>query len=302
MRAYGTWTEAYDFARTKEECEELTERHKALSAQTIGHSLFGRELICLSAGEGPYDVLYVASHHGMEHMTTALLLDFIEGFLMAAERGTDYFGTDARRYLTRRRLWFIPLLNPDGVELALHGLSDTCILARRLKAINGESEDFGRWQANGRGVDLNHNYDADFAVYRRRLAASGRLSPAPSLYCGEYPFSEPETYALARLILSVSPSVIVTLHTQGGEVFCGQRPQGRRLALARLLARRAGYRVGVPTGTAAYGGLTDWCTGALGIHAFTVECGRGKNPLPYAIYPATRRQVLPLLAMAVTVL
>ena len=45
----------------------------------IGRSLVGREIPLISVGKGKKSVLFVGTHHGMEWITTALLLDF---FLM----------------------------------------------------------------------------------------------------------------------------------------------------------------------------------------------------------------------------
>ena len=46
-----------------------------------------------------------------------------------------------------------------------------------------------------------------------------------------------------------------------------------------------GYELKNPVGLAAFGGLTDWCIEALDLPSFTVECGRGENPLPAETRP-----------------
>ena len=38
----------------------------------------------------------------------------------------------------------------------------------------------------------------------------------------------------------------------------------------------SGYALSVPEGSAAYGGMLDWCIHELNIPAFTFECGKGK--------------------------
>jgi g-D-glutamyl-meso-diaminopimelate peptidase len=42
----------------------------------------------------------------------------------------------------------------------------------------------------------------------------------------------------------------------------------------------SGYQLSEPSGSAAYGGMLDWCIHELNIPAFTLECGKGENPLP----------------------
>ena len=54
----------------------------------------------------------------------------------------------------------------------------------------------------------------------------------------------------------------------------------RSLPLAKSFSRMSGYALSVPEGSAAYGGMLDWCIHELNIPAFTFECGKGKNPLP----------------------
>ena len=65
--------------------------------------------------------------------------------------------------------------------------------------------------------------------------------------------------------------------------------------MAKALSRLCGYALAKPEGLAAYGGLTDWCIRSLGLPSFTVECGKGENPLPaeqyFCIY-ASLRQML----------
>ena len=147
--------------------------------------------------------------------------------------------------------------------------------------MNG-SDDFTNWQANARGVDLNHNYDADFAAYKALERELGICGGCASKYSGEAPESEPETGALCNYLRFNKPSALMTLHTQGREIYYtsgGKYPSGSKTA-ANKLAELTGYKLREPEGTAAYGGLTDFCIQKLGVPAFTIECGKGKNPLP----------------------
>jgi g-D-glutamyl-meso-diaminopimelate peptidase len=136
--------------------------------------------------------------------------------------------------------------------------------------------DFSTWQANARGVDLNHNYDAGFEEYKRIEKEMG-IVPGPSLFSGESPESEPEVRGVANLVRTLVPYAVVSLHTQGEEIYAYPRTK-RQDRVAERLAELTGYKVAVADGTAGYGGLCDY-TGALGIPSFTLELGRGTNPL-----------------------
>lgn len=249
----------------------------------LGISASGRQIPLLTAGSGRKKVVYVAAHHGMERLTAGILTDF------AAELATP---NGERRsngnLLASFTLYVIPMLNPDGVEISLYGVraNDPCRAA--LVAMNG-GDCFDAWQANARGVDLNHNYDAGFEEYRALSAAAG-IQRGSTRYAGEAPESEPETAALCRFLRGLGADLagVMSLHTQGEEILCGCQNAltAKCTAIGRELTALTGYRFHKPTGLAAYGGLCDWCIETLRRPAFTLECGKGQNPLPPAAEPA----------------
>ncbi|MBR4770849.1 MAG: gamma-D-glutamyl-meso-diaminopimelate peptidase [Clostridia bacterium] len=289
-----------DEAARRRILDELAGEYPALSRGVLGRSVLGREIPLLRLGEGKTHLLYVGAHHGAEGMTAAFLLRFLTEFLAAHRAGRSIEGVDPAFLLSVRTLWIVPALNPDGVELVERGLSSAGFLSERIRRMNGGSEDLSTWQANARGVDLNHNYDAGFRAYKGVESSLGILGGAPTRYSGEYPESEPETASLGRFIRSVPLSMILSFHTQGREIYftSGGRALKGQAAVAARFAAMTGYRAAVPEGAAAYGGLTDWAVGRLGIPAFTVECGEGKNPLPASRFAPTYSEIRPLLFRA----
>jgi hypothetical protein len=160
--------------------------------------------------------------------------------------------------------------------------------------------DFSEWQANARGVDLNHNYEAGFFEYKRLEEAEG-ITAGKTRFSGEYPESEPETRALASFIRTLMPEAIVSLHTQGEEIF--SKPDTEYVErIAGRLGRSSGYKTSVAEGLSAYGGLCDYTGSVLNIPSFTVELGRGKNPLPYSSLGAIPDKVRNLLIFLPTYL
>ncbi len=174
-------------------------------------------------------------------------------------------------YLTK----LYPIAEPFGVD-------ENNPLRDRLLEMNDGSEDFSSWQANARGVDLNHNYDAGFAEYKQLEKEQNMKKGAPTRYSGECAESEPEVAALCNLMRFSAPwKGVMTLHTQGEEIFaplCDKSEKGE--VTARRLSQLTGYRLSRAEGLAAYGGMSDWCAEKLSVPSFTMECGRGKNPLP----------------------
>ena len=274
--------------RLEAELEALAEAYPALTLQSLGRSLLGRRIPLLLLGRGRRRILYVGTHHATEWLTSRLLLSFLRELCEAHAADARPYGLDLGFLLGHRTLVFVPMLNPDGVAIHLGIERDDPLAERRARMVDGG--DFSHWQANARGVDLNHNYDAGFSEYKRLEPSLGILGGGPTRYAGDAPLSEPETAALAGFIRATSPALILTLHTQGEEIYYAGR--GAR-AIAHRFGRLSRYEVKAPEGAAAYGGLTDWAGGVLGIPSITLECGRGENPLPPAcagrIYARLRR-------------
>lgn len=279
-----------DGAFVAETCSALAAKYPSFRYTALGKSIEGREIPLLRIGKGKRAVLYVGTHHAMEWLTALWLLRFAEE--VAAYADGEVCGTSVGYLLKSRTLYILPMLNPDGVYLQQNGTADEP-LAERKRRMNGGSPDFTHWQANARGVDLNHNYDAGFAEYKAREQREG-IDAGRTRYSGICPESEPETRALASLVRSLPLSAILTLHTQGEEIYAPIAS-----AAARALARLCGYRYTVPDDPHAQsGGLSDWAAGVLGIPSFTVECGKGENPLPLSVFPSVYERIRPLLFRA----
>ena len=270
----------FDRERLGEAVEILKARYPVLEFNYLGNSILGHGIPLLTLGHGRRRVLYVGAHHGMEWITSALLTRFLFDLCDASERDLAVSGVSVRLMLETHTLYIVPMLNPDGVEYQIHGVEDDNPLRERLCKMNG-GEDFSHWQANARGVDLNHNYDADFYEYRRLAAENGIIGGAPTRYAGECAESEPEVASLCNLIRYHAPFCgALTLHTQGEEIYYGRENEPHMQKIAEHLARLCGYRVATAEGLASMSGMTDWCTRVCKIPAFTLECGRGVNPLP----------------------
>ena len=187
------------------------------------------------------------------------------------------FGYPVAELAEHTTLYIIPMVNPDGVDIAVNGIDIKNGYHRRLINSAGIHRYRSVWQANAAGVDLNHNYDA--------AHTPGRECPSPSLYGGEIPEDQPESAAVANLIRSLEPDVLLCFHSQGREIyshFYGRTGSGSDELLARL-AKVSGYTPAEEKGTAAYGGCKDWFIKEYDRPGFTIESGSGKNPLPVSL-------------------
>lgn len=263
----------------------FAKRYRSISVVFIGESILGHAIPAVTLGDPSTErgVLYVGAHHGMEWITSVILLRFINEYAENLASARQMYGLNMTYLARTRHITVIPMLNPDGVNLQIGGIPGGCPIADRLLRMNG-SKNFKKWQANARGVDLNHNYNAGFAEYKHLEAELKIDGGCATKYSGEYPESEPESGALANLLrYDTTIQALLTLHTQGEEIYCGSGGSASQ-KIGKIISRMCGYELCRPEGSAAYGGLTDWYTAEFGRPAFTLECGRGQNPLPLADY------------------
>jgi murein peptide amidase A len=111
-------------------------------------------------------------------------------------------------------LWVINIVNPDG---------------RRLHV-----------RQNGRGVDLNRNFGSEW------IPIGSRWDPE---YSGPYPWSEPETRTVRRLVRRIRPELTIWYHQPQTLV----RAWGQSVPMARKYAQLASMifrRIRWPHGTA----------------------------------------------------
>lgn len=274
----------FDYKDMLKTLDELSLYSDAVRISYIGNSIMSRPIPLITLGDkgAQKSVLYVSTHHAAENVCTSAILAFIEEYSEAYKKGGKVFGIDINSLYKMRKIFIIPMLNPDGVEYRLNGIGEDNPIKDRVIAYNGGSNDFSEWNANARGVDLNHNYDAYFEEYKEVEKREG-ISAGRSKYSGENPESEPECASLVNFIkYNDDIEGIITLHTQGEEIYyksMGHEPQ-RSEHIAKIISRMTGYCLSEAEGTASYGGLTDWFIKEFDKPSFTIECGKGKNPLP----------------------
>lgn len=220
--------------------------------RVIGKSAFGREIFAVKIGDGfPVGIAQYAIH-GREYPAAFIAFEH------------------ARRGVSCGSAWLIPLANPDGALLSQRGIVSAPKEERdRLLFLNG-GKDFSLWKSNGKGVDLNVNFDARWGKGRNNVFA-----PSAENYVGKTPFSEAETLALKAFTEEISPDYTLSFHTKGEEIYWRFSQTGMRAyrdyALAKVLSASTGYPLGESAGSC--GGYKDWCVEKFFVPAFTVEAG-----------------------------
>lgn len=274
------WARPMDYEELCLEAQRLKHEFRFVQCFSIGRSVLGRGITAFLIGTGIPSVLYVGGHHALEYLTSMELVKFINdlcGHIAADEKMNGY---NVKRILSKKSVYIIPMLNPDGVEIHLHGIESAGALREKVKRISGG--DLSSWQANARGVDLNHNYNAGWQILKRMEIESGITWPSPRQFGGYRPESEPETHALCNLCRRVLFRRAFAFHSQGEEIYWeyGSHTPKNSFEMAKALAGSCGYKVSKPEGLASHGGFKDWFISVFSKPGFTVEIGLGKNPLP----------------------
>lgn len=241
---------------------------------SIGRSHEGRRLWGARVGNGPEDdqtepgVLFVASHHGREHLSVEVVLGVFEFFALS-----DRHVVSSLR--KNRQIYFVFDLNPDG--------SQYDIARDRYRYWRKNRQPHPKRKAVG--TDLNRNYG-----YRWGCCGGSSWKPWSETYRGWRRFSAPETSALRDFIRShKNIRTAITYHSYGsvilfpyGYTYRDVPPdmtrRDRRIfeRMGHRMGRRAGYRS--QQSSDAYitdGDFIDWAYGTRGIYAFTFELGGG---------------------------
>lgn len=270
----------HDYSETKKIISELQDKYGYMSTEVIGHSAGGRDIIALRIGRSNEYSLFVGAVHGSEHITSDLLLRFAEELCYSLQNDTSLAGLNTRKAMCGRGIIIVPLVNPDGVEISIHGASVGGYLSHKVAQIC--KGDYKHWNANLRGVDINHNFDAGWQELIKLEKELGIDGPAMSKFGGYRPFSEPETLALTELCQNTRIRHVVAFHSQGEVIYWNYKnkkpPHAEKMA--EIMATSSGYLLDVPTGTAVGGGFKDWFIDQFNRPGFTVEVGLGQNPLP----------------------
>lgn len=270
----------YDSIMRQKLIENLCKKYGFIKKITLGKSCLGKPIYALKIGSAPKYALIAAAFHGSERITSNILLMFIEELSHALHTDGYIAGINARRALKGRGIIFVPCVNPDGCDIALLGKSACGEKADEFARLC--KNDFKKWNANARGVDINHNFDAGWEKLRKLERESGIYGPSPTRFGGTKPESEPETVALTELCRRVGIRHVTALHSQGEVIYWsyGKNQPPRIRKMAEIMATSSGYAMDVPCRLATGGGFKDWFIEEFNRPGFTVEVGKGENPLP----------------------
>ena len=285
---------SYTYFLTRCCLEGLAARYPFIRLSVIGTSTLGRNLYAAEIGTGERQVMYNASHHANEWITTPLLLKFLEEYARAYATGGTLYGTEARQLYETSRIVLVPLVNPDGVDLVTGAINsgtayrDALTISRKYPDIPFPSG----WKANIVGTDLNLNYPAQWERARDIKFAQGFTGPAPRDFVGTAPLSAPESLALYQYTTAQDFALTISYHTQGEVIYWKfdtyDPPQA--LEIGQTLSQISGYSLEITPSAADAAGYKDWFIQNYNRPGYTFEVGLGSNPLPITQFSKIYRE------------
>lgn len=205
----------------------------------FGQSIEGRDLVGYRIGSGERVLMLVGTVHGGFEQHTSDLI----------EQLAEHYRGAPGELLPQVSLVLIPALNPDGLVRGR-------VLAGRL---------------NANGVDLNRNWPCGWspdAVFRDQPVGAGAE-----------PLDQPETRALADLILSVQPAAVLFFHAAAAGVFAGDcGGDAGSAALGATYGSAAGYEFGSDFSDYVVTGTGPAWVNSLGIPSADVELTSATDP------------------------
>lgn len=284
--------------------EALVERYPFVQKGSIGNSIMGKEIPYLSIGTGKTEVFYNASFHANESITTPVLLKFAEEFAHSVATGRNLYGADIDRLYHSFRLYLVPMVNPDGVDLA-NGFLTSGSFYRRAEQIGRAYPQIPfptGWKANIEGIDLNLQFPAGWENARAIKERMGFVSPAPRDYVGEAPLTAPESVAVYEFTREHDFSLILAYHTQGEVIYwkyLDYEPEKSR-QIAEYFGEVSGYAVEETPSESGYAGYKDWFIQDYNRPGYTIEAGLGENPLPMSQFDTIYRANVGILVGGMT--
>ncbi|QHS23517.1 hypothetical protein GWK91_11345 [Virgibacillus sp. MSP4-1] len=259
----------YSYDQMVKDIRKLEASYQGLiSTDVIGQSVLGRDIHLVKVGTGDKKITINAAHHAREWITTNLVMKQIDEYSQAYVQDDEIDGYNVRNILDEVTIYYIPMVNPDGVTLNQFG-ADNFNNRSKLIRMNNGSTDFISWKANARGVDLNRQYPANWKNIRNVAS-----NPGPKNYKGTSPLSEPEVKALYDFTLDHNFDAHVAYHSSGELLYWAYNSTGEKRKeyrrVAEKVSEKTGYYLYHPDNPSG-GGYTDWVIDSINKIGLTPE-------------------------------
>ena len=178
----------YNYDILNENIRDLTIAYPFMEIGSIGKSVLGKNIPYIRIGRGQKQVLYHASIHANEWITSVLLMKFVENYSKAIKEDEYIYGYRARVIFEICSIYIVPMVNPDGVDLVNDNINKNSEVYKSVRKIANSYPEIpfpSGWKASIRGVDLNLQFPAGWREARRIKFEQGYTKPAPRDFVGE---------------------------------------------------------------------------------------------------------------------
>lgn len=213
---------------------EIAQRYGTfVQFRVVGKSHDERMIPMLEIGKGTTCVFCISGIVGEERSISGFLLQMAQEYCKAYESNWEFEELyRVKQLLDEIRICVIPVLNPDGFEIGIHGYKAirNPIYRQMLRMNNIPLEEF---TGNARGIDLRKNFPTSFYMRKR-------------IY--QEPASENETKALIRIFQEYKSAGLLSFcHSENKIIFYGASKtfsyNQKSYRLARHLQNKSNYRL-----------------------------------------------------------
>ncbi len=253
-----------------------------ITVSSMGTSSYGRNIPAVIIGNtnSSNKVLIQSTIHAREYICTLLTMEIIE-YICDNYYSMEVNGIKYADLFSNVCFHIIPMVNPDGVEIAQRGYDGATSEASKewLRSQVASGFQLERIKSNANGVDLNRNFPVGFGNAKKI-----NFSPCFEFYPGGGPMDQAETCCLAQYS-GRGFYAFINYHSCGQVIYYGamlNTPENavRAQTLASVLAGYNGYRLDYETyGNNIDGSFSDYVQNAYGRPSATVEIGTS-SPTP----------------------
>jgi len=284
--------------------EQLEQNHSVIfSYQSIGKTYEGRDIWAVKISdnvtidEDEPEVLFIGGVHGNEKPGFESVIYSINSILQNYSSATinQTFSNRIREIVDSCELYFMPMMNPDGVEAnsRKNRRPNDCILGKTLF----------------RGVDINRNSGYKWEEYDKHpfkysfvsIFALGIRANAKypffdlgsiknnGVYRGPYPFSENETKAFKGFIEEHNITILLDYHTSGEKILYPYswttepaKDEDMFVSISENISNINNFEI--TQGSKWYntfGSPKDWAYDTYGVLPLTIELGERINLKSY---------------------
>ena len=173
----------------------------------------------------------------MEWLTSMVVLKFLKEVCEKIKNKQCFCGIDLEKKFDEKGLVIIPCLNPDGVDISLQGPAAAGNFYRFVEMSSRGKSKF--WQANARGVDLNHNYSAGWNELHRMEIKNGIIKSLAQRDLAVHGLlANLKRFILTNFCKKNNVSSAIAFHSQGEEIYWnfGPKTPKNSLEIAEVLA------------------------------------------------------------------